>query len=123
MPNLAKILLPQAEKSSSVELCVAAHIVVSVRMQVTALNIAPDFLCVVSGIDIDGLRIPIVFLASDIIAAFQNQNPLSRLSQVVGERASTRSRPDDDHVVLIVAAHNHLLCTRLSDYWLIAAIG
>src|SRR5439155_21752995 len=45
MPNLAKILLPKAEKSSSVELCVAAHIVVSVRMQVTALNVAPDFLC------------------------------------------------------------------------------
>src|SRR5438309_11359849 len=106
MPNLAKILLPKAEKSSSVEFCVAAHIVVSVGMQVTALNIAPDFLCVIFGVDIDGLRIPIVFLASDIIAAFQNQNPLSRWSQLVGQRASTRSRPDDDHVVLIDAADN-----------------
>src|SRR2546427_2846425 len=106
MPNLAKILLPQAEKSSSVELCVAAHIVVSVRMQVAALNVAPDFLCVVLGVNIDGLRIPIVFLASDIIAAFQNQNPLSRRSQAEGQRASTRSRPDDDQVELVVAAHN-----------------
>src|SRR5438552_14638414 len=122
MPNLAKILLPKAEKSSSVEFCVAAHIVVSVRMQVTALNVAPDFLCVVSGVDIDGLRIPIVFLASDIIAAFENQNPLSRRSQVVGQRPSTRSRPDDDQVVLIVVAHNHLL--HPSDtYRLTAAIG
>src|SRR6266481_5330655 len=122
MPNLAKILLPQAEKSGPVELCVAANIVVGVRMQVAALNVAPDFLRVVPGFDIDGLRTPIVFLASDIIAAFENQNPLSRRSQVVGQRPSTRSRPDDDQVVLIVVTHNHLL--HPSDtYRLTAAIG
>ena len=122
MSNLAKILLTQTEQSSTVELCVAAHIVVCVGMQVATLNVAPDFLRVVSGVDIDGLRIPIVFLASDIIAAFENQNPLSRWSQVVGQRPSTRSRPDDDQVVLIVVTHNHLLHPSVS-YRLTAAIG
>src|SRR5215470_8195815 len=77
MANLSEIPLSQAEESCAVELRISAHIVVRMRMQLLPLLVAPEFFCVVLGIDVDELWIPVGLFAGDIIATLQDENPLA----------------------------------------------
>ena len=71
-------------------------------VQILAVLIEPGFLCVVVGVHVDDLRVPIRFLAGNVVAALKNQDPLSGRRQVVGERPAARTGSDDDHVIAIV---------------------
>src|SRR6202795_2780067 len=75
--QFAEIFFAQTEQSSTVKLGVAAHVVVSVRMQFLAILIEPGFLGVVVGVHVENLRIPVRFLAGNIVAALKNKDPLS----------------------------------------------
>src|SRR5207302_9606897 len=100
--QFAEIFFAQTEQSSTVKLCVAAHIVVGVGVQILAVLIEPGLLGVVVGVHVDDLRVPIRFLAGNVVATLKNQDPFSRWCQVVGEGSATRTGSDDDHVVAIV---------------------
>jgi hypothetical protein len=77
MTNLSKVLLPQSEQSGSIKLGVAANVVIRVRMELSTLPVAPDFLGLILAFGIDSLGIPVVLLTLDVVAALQQQNALS----------------------------------------------
>src|SRR3974390_1143987 len=105
MTNLSKVLLPQPEQSSSIELGVSADVIIGVRMEFLAISVAPDFLGLILAFGIDRFGIPVVRLTRDVVAAFQQQNALSGWRQFVGQRAAARARADDDNVVVVSVGH------------------
>src|SRR5713101_4308049 len=100
--QLSEILFAQTEKSSTIELGITTHAIISVRMQVLAVLVKPGFLGVVMGVDVHDLGVPVCFFAGHIVAALENQDPLSGGRKVVGERSATGASSDDDHVEAIV---------------------
>ena len=67
--QLAEIPIAQSEQRGAVELGVAAHIVVGVRMQRLAVLVGPLLPGVVLGVEHDGFRAPVVLLAGNESAA------------------------------------------------------
>src|SRR5882672_2773990 len=105
MFDLAEIFLAKTEQRCAVKFCVAANVVVCVRMEFFAFFVAPEFLGVVSTVQVDGLRVPVGLLARDVAAAFDQQNSLARRCQSVGESAATCSGPDNNDVIVVRCAH------------------
>ena len=60
--NLTEVLLAEAEQRRPVEFRVAADVIVGVWVKRLAVPVAPHFLGVVSGFDVDCARAPVVFL-------------------------------------------------------------
>src|SRR5262249_48595595 len=112
MLELAEILFAHAEERGTVKLRVSADVVVSMGMQVLAVFVFPKLFGVVLRFDVDGLRVPVVALARDVIAALQDQDLLPGGSQVVGECTSTSSRSDNDDVVVLSHRRSPLLVLR-----------
>src|SRR5215471_9778721 len=106
MADLPEILFTQSEQSCTIKLGVPSHVVVCVGVQSSSPDIFPDFLCVVLALKVDETRIPIGFLTRDIIASFQEQDPLPGWSQRVAKSSSTRSGADNDDVEFILCIHN-----------------
>src|SRR4029079_11051995 len=50
------------------------------------------------------LGVPVLGLAREVAAAFEQQDPLSRRREAVSQRAAAGARPDDDHVVVLAHA-------------------
>ena len=100
--QFAEILFAQTEQSSAVKLRVAAHVIVGVRVEILAVLVKPGLLGVVVAVHVDDLGVPVCLLARNVVAALENQDPLSGRRQVVGERSATRTGSDDDYVVAIV---------------------
>src|ERR1051325_6994426 len=109
MLQLAEVFFAQAEQRRAIELRVAAYVVVGVRMKRRTILVVPSFLGVVLGFQVDGARAPVVLFARHVVAALQEQDAKAGGSQVVGQRATTRSRSNDDHVVAIVVGHGSSL--------------
>src|SRR5690349_6670589 len=107
MPNLTEVFFTQSKERSAVELRVTANEIIRVRVQLFAFAIAPRLFRVVSRFEVYGARAPVVLLAWNIVAAFQDQDLLARGREFVGQRAATRARADDDYDVVIVAGHDH----------------
>src|ERR1700758_651257 len=72
-------------------------------MQLLAVLVQPGFLGVVVCIHVDDLRVPVCFLARNVVAPLQNKDPLPRWRQAVGERSAASAGSDDDYVVTIVS--------------------
>src|SRR5438477_9534983 len=102
MAQFAEIFFAETEQSSAVKLGIATHVIVGVWVQILAVLVEPGLLGVVVAVHVDDLGVPVRFLAGNIVAALENQDPLSGRRQVVGERSATRTGPDDDYVVAIV---------------------
>src|SRR5690349_18180280 len=100
--QFAEIFFAQAEQRGAVKLGVAADVVVGVGMQIFAVFIKPGFFGVVVGVHVHELRIPVRLFARNVVATLENENPLSRRSQVIGEGSTTRAGSDNDYVVAIV---------------------
>src|ERR1044071_10061118 len=100
MTNLAEIFFAQAEERRAVKFRVTRDEIVSVRMQLFAVNIAPGFLGVVLAFEVDCARAPIVLLARHVIAPFKQKDFLTRGRGFVGQRAAARARADNDYVVV-----------------------
>src|SRR5262245_58930558 len=98
--DLPEILLPQPEERGAVELRVAADVVVRVGMERLAVLVLPDLLRVVLGLDVHGARAPVVLLAPDVVAPFEQEDAFSGWRDVIGERSAAGARADDDHVVM-----------------------
>ena len=84
-------------------------------MKRLALLVKPGLIGPVLRFNKDGAGIPVVFLARQVAAAFEQQNSFSRWRQVISKCSSTGSRPYDDDVVMIAGSHLLLfehLCER-----------
>jgi hypothetical protein len=77
MSQLSKIFLPQPEQSRSIKLGISTHIVIRVRVKWLTGIILPSLFCLIFPLDIDSRRVPVVFLAPDIISSFEEQNPFA----------------------------------------------
>ena len=75
--NLSEILLAQPEERSTIEFRVPTHVIIRVGMQLLTVRVAPQLFGVVLGIDINGLRVPVVLLAGDVITALMNEDSLA----------------------------------------------
>src|SRR5271157_4752464 len=100
--QFAEIFLAQPEQSSTVKLGVAADVVIGMRMEFLAILVEPRLFRAVVGVDVDDLRIPVRFLAGNVVTALKNQDALTGRSQVISDRSTTRAGSDDDYVVVIV---------------------
>src|SRR5881628_3445247 len=96
MTDLSEIFLPQPEKRRAVEFCVAADVVVRVRMELFAIDIPPRLLCLVFALNIHRLRIPVVLFTGNVIAAFDDEDTFTRGGERIRECATARSGSDDD---------------------------
>src|SRR5215470_7138331 len=100
--EFAEVFLAQAEKCRAIELGIAADVIVRVRMEVLAVFVEPGFLGVVVGVDVYNLGVPVCLLARNVVAPLEDQDSLSRWSQVIGERSAACAGSDNDYVVAIV---------------------
>src|SRR5215471_19523647 len=105
MTNLTEVFLAQAEKGGAEEFGIASDVIVCVRMQLLAVGVAPDFLGLVLDFDVDHAWFPVILLAEHVAPSLQQQYSLAGRSEVIGERPSTCTSSDYDHIVMI-----HVLC-------------
>jgi hypothetical protein len=104
--QLSEILAAHPEQHRAVELGIAADKVVLARLKFVAFAAQPVLGIVVPALDKDLLGISILLLAVQITAAFQDQDPLTRGGQPVGEGAPACAAADDNHVVLVLLYHD-----------------
>src|SRR6266446_1569416 len=104
MANFAKIFLAKAEERGTVEFGIAPNVVVGVRMERLAVLVAPLFLSLVLGLDIDRTRIPIGLLPGNIVAPFQDEDAFPGGSERVHQCSAARSGSDNNYVVVLVLA-------------------
>src|SRR5262249_24224905 len=105
--KLAEILPSQSEQRRAVELGIAAHIIVRMRVKLAAVGVAPLFFCLILAFEVDGPGVPVVLFARHIVAALQNKDALAGRSELVGQRPATGACPDDYPVVTIAARHTY----------------
>src|SRR5262249_25941383 len=67
--------------------------------------VAPDFLGLIPTVDVDRPRVPVIFLAPDVVAPFQQQDPFARRRERVCEGSATRATADDDDIVVGCCSH------------------
>ena len=93
MLDLAEVFASQTKQGRPVEFCIAANVVVRVRMQLAAIFVVPDLFRVVLTVGVDSLRAPIVLLAANVIAPFEQENPFPRRGQTTDERTAACAGP------------------------------
>src|SRR5262249_40866194 len=108
VPNLSEVFFPEAEQGGPIKLRISTDVVVSVRMQFLAVLIAPLLFCVVLGVDVDRLRVPVIFFSSDVVPPLKDQDALTGRGQFVGESSAASTGPDDDHVELPLTVHGRI---------------
>jgi len=84
VPELTEILPPQAEQCRSVELGVAADVIVGVRVQRLAMLAAPLLLRIIPAFYVDGSGVPVLGFAPDVVAALEQQDTLTGGGESVG---------------------------------------
>src|SRR5437660_2588545 len=97
--ELAEVFPAQAEERGTVELGVAAHVVVRVRMELRAGGIAPDLLRVVLSLEVHRASAPVVLLARYVLPSLEDQDALAGGGERPGQRAAARAGADDRDVV------------------------
>jgi hypothetical protein len=102
--ELAEVLFAEPEERRTVELGVAADEVIGVGVQRLSVPVAPLLLGVVAALDVDRPGAPVLLFPGDVIAALEQQHPLSRRRQPMGQSSAARAGADDDDVV-VVAVH------------------
>src|SRR5499427_8975082 len=107
VPDLAEILLAQAEQRGAVEFGVAADVIMDAGMESPAVLAVPGLLRLVFRLHEDGGRVPVVPLAWQEIAALEQQDAPAGRREPMGERAAPGTGADNDHVITL-ARHRQL---------------
>jgi hypothetical protein len=106
MCDLAEVLRSEPEERGTIELGVAADVIVLLGGELVAFPVAPLLVGRVLPLQEDGGRVPVVTLARQISAPFEQQDALAGRRQLPGERPSACPAADDDDVVVLVRRHN-----------------
>src|SRR6516162_3173482 len=112
VPDLAEILLAQAEQRGAVEFGVAADVIMDAGMESPAVLAVPGLLRLVFRLDEDGGRVPVVSLAWQEIAALEQQDALASRREPMGERTAAGTGADNDHVITL-ACHRHSILNQM----------
>ena len=102
--DLAEVLGPQPVQGRAVHLGGPADEVVHLGLERLAVPVEPGVLGDVLARHEHRLGVPVVHLAGQEIAPFQQQDPLARIGQGVRQRPAPGSGPDDDHVIVLAHA-------------------
>jgi hypothetical protein len=78
--DLAEVLRAEAKECRAVELRVATDVIVLLRRELVALSVAPLFVGRVLPLQEDGGRVPVVTLAREIAAPFEEPAPMMTTS-------------------------------------------
>ena len=105
VPDLAEVLGPQAEQRRAVELRVPADVVVDLGRELVAVPVVPELRRAVLAAHEHRGGVPVVALTRQVVAPLEQQDPLARRRQPVGQGPSSRSRADHDDVVVLVSGH------------------
>ena len=105
--DLTEVLRPQPVQRGAVELGRPTDEVVDLGLERRAVGVVPRIRRDVLAVDEHGLGVPVLRLPREEVAAFEQQDPLPRPGEGVGERPSAGPRPDDDDVVVL--GHRSLL--------------
>src|SRR6185503_6820786 len=73
MLNLAKVFFAKSKEGGAKEFCIAADVVVGMRVQLVAVFVAPLLFGLIFSFEIDRARIPVVLFTRHIAAAFEKQ--------------------------------------------------
>ena len=103
--ELPEVLLPESIEGGAVELGLAADVVVDPGLEALALVVVPRVLRHVTVLDEDLAGVPVLDLARQPVAAFEQEDPLPGWGEVPGKRAAAGSGADDDHVVRAIVRH------------------
>ena len=106
MAELPEVLRPQAVEGRPVHLGRPADRVVDARLEGLVLLVVPGLLGHVAVVDEDLFRVPVLGLARQPVASFEDQDPLPGRGEVTRQRAASGSAADDDDVVPAVAGHD-----------------
>ena len=98
MLHLAEIAAAQPHQRRPIERGVAADPIVGVRAERLAGLVVPLFLGPIAVLDEHRLGAPVLRLARQLFATFQDQDRLARRGQSLRQRPAPRARPDDHHV-------------------------
>src|SRR5439155_24787719 len=101
VPNLAEVLLAEAEEDCSVDLRVAADVVLSVRPERNPMLVDPHLFGDVALLPENLPGIPVLRLAREVATALEDQDAQTARGEPVGERAAAGPAADDDHVVVV----------------------
>ena len=101
---LAKILFAEAEQRCAIKFRVAANVIIGVRMQFSAVGVAPKLLRVVSATAFTAASSSFLSRAAQM-AALNQQNFLAARCKVIGQSAATCARTDDDEIVIAPVVH------------------
>src|SRR5438034_11413941 len=101
MAQLAEVALAQPEQRGAVELRVAPDVVVRVRVEFLSFLVPPLFLRAVAALEHDGLGVPVLFLAGNVVAALEQPDALAGAREPVAQRAAARAGADADDVELV----------------------
>jgi hypothetical protein len=102
--NLAEVPFAEPEEDGAVHLRLATDVVVLAGMERLPVLVVPGLVRLVLVLDEDGVRVPVVRLAGQVVAALEEEDALPRRRQSVRERSPSRAGADDDDVVVIVHA-------------------
>src|SRR6185437_14481160 len=102
------VLFAQAEERAAVDLGVAADEIMQAGMEALPVATVPGFLGLIFGVDEHLLGAPVIVFALEVVAAFEEQDPLARRSEPQRQGPAACARADDDHVVAAVAHRSSL---------------
>jgi hypothetical protein len=106
MLDLSKVLRAEPEQRGTVELGVAADVVVLLGGELVALLVAPLLVGRVLPLEKDGRRVPVVTLAGEVAAPLEEQDALARGRQLPRESPPAGAAADDDDVVVLGCRHD-----------------
>ena len=101
MVDLAEVLRTQPVQRRAVQLGGAADVVVDLGLERLAVGVVPGVLGDVLAVDEHRLGVPVVHLPGQEVAPLEEQDPLARAGQRVGQRAAAGAAADDDDVVVL----------------------
>ena len=113
MPELAEVLLAQAVERRAVELRRATDEVVDLRLERLAIAVQPGVRRDVAILDEDLAGVPVLRLARQPVAAFEQQDPLARGREMRGQRAAAGAGADDDDVVVLRQEISSIISARM----------
>ncbi len=113
--DFSEILFTKPQQGRSIHLRIATDVILNAGKERLAVLVIPRLIGPVLGFDKDSLGIPVVFLARQIPAPFEQQNSFARRRQMVSECPSAGSGSYDDDVVMIVWCHTSYPNTGASD--------
>jgi hypothetical protein len=103
MPGFAEVAVAKPHQRRPVEGRVAADPIVGVRNKGLAAAVVPFLLGAVLLVEEDRFRVPVLGLARDVLAAFEDEDLLAGRREPLRQRAAAGARSDDDDVEMRVA--------------------